>query len=92
MPMCLQSVTQSSLPHGHYLLPIHIWLDKCKISDRVRLHPIVLRPLWQPVAIRNASGNGGGVILGWMPLVRQLCRATCSSAYSPLSGEEPPRP
>jgi hypothetical protein len=31
---------------------------------------MVLRAAWLPRPIRNASGNGGGVLLGYMPIVR----------------------
>jgi hypothetical protein len=31
---------------------------------------MVLRAAWLPRQIRNASGNGGGVLLGYMPMVR----------------------
>jgi hypothetical protein len=30
---------------------------------------MVLRPAWLPRRIRNASGNGGGVLVGYMPMV-----------------------
>jgi hypothetical protein len=30
---------------------------------------MVLRAAWLPRQIRNASGNGGGVLLGYMPMV-----------------------
>ncbi len=31
---------------------------------------MVLRPAWLPRQVRNASGNGGGLLLGYMPVVR----------------------
>ncbi|KAJ6600245.1 hypothetical protein DFH09DRAFT_1302735 [Mycena vulgaris] len=34
------------------------------------MHPMVLRPVFLPGNIRNASGNGGGVLLGYMNTVR----------------------
>lgn len=30
------------------------------------MHPMILRPLFLPAQIRNASGNGGGVLVGYM--------------------------
>lgn len=39
------------------------------MTRRVKKHPMVLRPAWLPRNIRNASGNGGGVLLGYMPIV-----------------------
>jgi hypothetical protein len=49
--------------------PFLIWLDKGMVSTRVKMYPIVLRPLWIQDSVRNASGNGGGVIIGFMPIV-----------------------
>ncbi|KAF7967343.1 hypothetical protein HWV62_34677 [Athelia sp. TMB] len=61
------------LPDGdqypHAYLPLHIWLDKGLVTKRVKKHPIVLRAAWLPSKIRNASGNGGGVLVGYMPIV-----------------------
>ena len=34
---------------------------------------MVLRAAWLPQQIRNASGNGGGVLLRYMPIVRPIC-------------------
>ncbi|KAH7106628.1 hypothetical protein BKA62DRAFT_687699 [Auriculariales sp. MPI-PUGE-AT-0066] len=60
---------EDTLPEDHVLLPLHIWLDKAKVSNKVRMYPIILRALWQPSHIRNASGNGGGLLLAYMPIV-----------------------
>ena len=30
---------------------------------------MILRAAWLPRHIRNASGNGGGILLGYMPIV-----------------------
>ena len=32
---------------------------------------MILRAAWLPRSIRNASGNGGGILLGYMPIVSQ---------------------
>ncbi|KAK7029277.1 hypothetical protein R3P38DRAFT_3314735 [Favolaschia claudopus] len=56
-------------PHMHCWLPLHIWLDKGLVTSHVKMFPIVLRALWLPSEIRNASGNGGGVIVGFMVMV-----------------------
>ncbi|KAK7029147.1 hypothetical protein R3P38DRAFT_2934234 [Favolaschia claudopus] len=53
----------------HCWLPLHIWLDKGLVTSHVKMFPIVLRALWLPSEIRNASGNGGGVIIGFMIMV-----------------------
>ena len=34
---------------------------------------MLLRPAWLPRQIRNASGNGGGVLIGYMPVVGHNC-------------------
>ncbi|KAJ7718510.1 hypothetical protein B0H14DRAFT_3170816 [Mycena olivaceomarginata] len=61
---------QEILPHvpglPHCFIPIALWLDKGMVTKRVRKHPIVLRALFLDGKIRNASGNGGGVLIGYM--------------------------
>ncbi|KAG2148877.1 hypothetical protein DEU56DRAFT_729847 [Suillus clintonianus] len=65
---------QDTLPnvHGlpHCFLPAIFWLDKGMITKRVRKHPMLLRPAFLPRAIRNGSGNGGGILVGYMPVIR----------------------
>ncbi|KAJ7655541.1 hypothetical protein B0H17DRAFT_956309 [Mycena rosella] len=56
-------------PYPHCLLPLHFWLDEGLVTKRVTMHPMVLRPVFLPGDIRNASGNGGGVLLGYMDAV-----------------------
>ncbi|KAJ7760761.1 hypothetical protein B0H14DRAFT_3595391, partial [Mycena olivaceomarginata] len=56
-------------PYPHCLLPLHFWLDEGQVSKHVTMHPMVLRPVFQPSQIRNASGNGGGVLIGYMTAV-----------------------
>jgi hypothetical protein len=51
-------------------LPLHVWLDKGNMTRRIQLHPIVLRAAWLDSTIRNGSGNGGGCLIGFMPMVR----------------------
>ena len=64
---------KSELPNDdiirHCYLPLHFWLDKGLVTRRVKKYPMLLRPAWLPRQIRNASGNGGGVLLGYMPIV-----------------------
>ncbi|KAJ6493758.1 hypothetical protein DFH09DRAFT_1337978 [Mycena vulgaris] len=57
-------------PYPHCLLPLHFWLDEGLVAKRLTMHPMVLRPVFLPGNIRNASGNGGGVLLGYMNTVR----------------------
>ncbi|KIJ43728.1 hypothetical protein M422DRAFT_169582, partial [Sphaerobolus stellatus SS14] len=64
---------QDSLPHEfgipHCFLALHLWLDKSNVAKTVKKHPIILRPGFLPSAIRNASGNGGGVLIMYMNIV-----------------------
>ncbi|KAJ7347921.1 hypothetical protein DFH08DRAFT_808700 [Mycena albidolilacea] len=61
---------QNSLPHiprmPHCYVPLSLWLDKGTVTKRVRKHPVLLRPLFLPSNIRNASGNGGGILFAYM--------------------------
>lgn len=45
-------------------------MDKGRVSKHVKKHPILLRAAFLPRKIRNCSGNGGGVLVGYMPVVR----------------------
>jgi hypothetical protein len=53
----------------HCVAPLHVFLNEGRVSTRVDMHPIVLRALWLDAEVRNGSGNGGGVIIGFMPIV-----------------------
>ena len=64
---------------NRFALGIQIWLDKARVTKKVRMHPIVARPLWQPSNIRNASGNGGGILLGYMPIASTFCHGYVTS-------------
>ncbi|KIJ50224.1 hypothetical protein M422DRAFT_245466 [Sphaerobolus stellatus SS14] len=61
---------QDSLPREfgmfHVYLPLHLWLDKSSVAKTVSKHPIILRPGFLNHAIRNGSGNGGGVLIGYV--------------------------
>ncbi|KAJ7591788.1 hypothetical protein C8J56DRAFT_1003241 [Mycena floridula] len=67
--------TDSALPsaeqdsYAHCYMPVHIWLDKGNVTTKVKKHLMLLRAAWLPSKIRNASGNGGGVLLVYMPIV-----------------------
>ncbi|KAJ7724749.1 hypothetical protein DFH07DRAFT_758882 [Mycena maculata] len=65
---------QSTLPCvaglPHCLLPCLLWLDKGYVSLHTNMHPMILRPLFLRSKIRNASGNGGGELAGFMVQVR----------------------
>jgi Plavaka transposase len=68
--------SQSGLPFvegiPHCFLPLILWMDKGRVTKRVKKHPILLRAAFLPGEIRNASGNGGGVLVGYMPVVSTL--------------------
>ncbi|KAJ7201091.1 hypothetical protein GGX14DRAFT_659051 [Mycena pura] len=61
---------QDTLPQvprmPHCYVPLALWLNKGMVTKRVRKHPVVLRPLFLDSNIRNASGNGGGVLIAYM--------------------------
>jgi hypothetical protein len=65
--------SKSELPDNdifpHSYLPLHLWLDKGLVTQRVKKYPMLLRAAWLPCQIRNASENGGGVLIGYMPIV-----------------------
>ncbi|TFY63623.1 hypothetical protein EVG20_g6237 [Dentipellis fragilis] len=64
---------QNKLPQDsgrpHCFLPLHVWSDGGRASSTVTKHPMIMRPLWLPHEIRNGSGNGGGVLLTYMPSI-----------------------
>lgn len=47
-------------------------MDKGQVTKKVKKHPILLRAAFLPGEIRNASGNGGGVLIGYMPVVSAI--------------------
>jgi hypothetical protein len=67
--LCCQESFPYDLDLPHCFLPLVLWLDKGNITKRVKMHPIILRAAFLPRRIRNASGNGGGVLIGYMPMV-----------------------
>ncbi|PPQ87069.1 hypothetical protein CVT25_000049 [Psilocybe cyanescens] len=56
-------------PYPHCYVPLHFWLDKGMVTRHVKKYPMVIRAAWLPRNIRNASGNGGGLLVGYMPIV-----------------------
>ena len=89
--------SKSELPTGdvfpHCYLPLHFWLDKGLVTRRVKKYPMLLRPAWLPRQIRNASGNGGGVLLGYMPIVSYTkCLFKINSHVSWIQIEDPSDP
>jgi len=43
--------------------------DKTNVSKVVKKDPVLLRPAFLPAEIRNRSGNGGGILIGLIPIV-----------------------
>ncbi|KAJ7204211.1 hypothetical protein C8J57DRAFT_1454650 [Mycena rebaudengoi] len=56
-------------PYPHCLFLLHWWLDEGLVTKRITMHPMVVRTLAQPAQVRNASGNGGGTLVGYMTRV-----------------------
>jgi hypothetical protein len=85
---------QSRLPFvegmEHCYTPYHVWIDEGRISSNVNMHPFVIRAAWLESAIRNGSGNGGGVIIAFLVRVRCLWASFFDSAQpngrSPIRG------
>ncbi|KAF8523299.1 hypothetical protein BU17DRAFT_63874 [Hysterangium stoloniferum] len=65
----IQNKLPSNLDLPHCFLPLHIWLDKGKVSTTTKLHPALLQAGFLPGNIRNGSGNGGAVLFLMMPVV-----------------------
>jgi hypothetical protein len=86
----LMFVVQNELPRDvgnvdSIVLPVHLWLDKGNMTRRVQLHPIVLRAAWIDSLVRNGSGNGGGCLIGFMPMVLLITPERRCSAHATLS-------
>ncbi|KAJ7493651.1 hypothetical protein FB451DRAFT_1164530 [Mycena latifolia] len=47
-------------------LGLHVWLDKGLVSTKVKMHPILFRACWIHSTTRNASGNGGSTLAGFV--------------------------
>jgi hypothetical protein len=56
----------------HCFLPFHIWLDKGNVSRNVQQYPVVMQGAWLDSQVRNASGNGGGILIGLLPIVSMI--------------------
>ncbi|KAF8582420.1 hypothetical protein K439DRAFT_1351404 [Ramaria rubella] len=59
--------SRNSLPHC--FLPLDLWIDKSNVSKTVTKHPIILHLGFLPSLIRNGSGNGGRVLVSYMPVI-----------------------
>lgn len=82
-------ISQDELPQEkglpHCFLPLHLWLDKSKVTETVKMHLIILCAGFLPSTIRNGLGNGGGILIGYMPIMsfalQWLIRHTNSYLY-----------
>ncbi|KAJ7603016.1 hypothetical protein FB45DRAFT_1014955 [Roridomyces roridus] len=67
---------QNELPHidgmHHCLALLLVWLDEGRVTSHTDMYPILLRPLFLPAQIRNGSGNGGSLLVGFMVQVKDL--------------------
>ncbi|KAJ7270543.1 hypothetical protein C8J57DRAFT_1065718 [Mycena rebaudengoi] len=61
-------------------LGLHVWLDKGLISTKVKMHPILLRGCWIHSTTHNGSGNGGSILAGFPPSLRQVDLNTLSGS------------
>ncbi|KAF8194007.1 hypothetical protein K438DRAFT_1588817, partial [Mycena galopus ATCC 62051] len=56
-------------PYPHCLMPLHFWIDDGMVTKHISMKPMVFRVICQPSNIRNASGNGGRILGGYIPPV-----------------------
>ncbi|KZS96286.1 hypothetical protein SISNIDRAFT_407226 [Sistotremastrum niveocremeum HHB9708] len=61
-------ISPQAEPIPRCYLPIHFWSDKAKVSNQYSMHPVLMRPGFLPSVIRNGNGNGGGVLMAYLPL------------------------
>ncbi|THU83784.1 hypothetical protein K435DRAFT_807241 [Dendrothele bispora CBS 962.96] len=67
-----QDTIKKTSEYPHCFLLLLVWLDKGNVTRKVKLHPMIARASFLPSTIRNASGNGGGILLGYVPSVNQV--------------------
>ena len=62
---------QSGLPQNGKPLCLMFYADKNKLSSfgTQKGHPVMMRCLNLEIEIRNGEGIGGGIIVGWLPIV-----------------------
>jgi hypothetical protein len=71
-PFMLTRVFQSKLSPDQIYLPLHIFLDETKIArfkDGKMYHPCFLRLVPVDSALRNTFKRGGGILIGYVPMV-----------------------
>lgn len=74
---------QSAIPENGKPFCFLFYADKNKLSSfgTLKGYPVVLRCLNLPVNIRNSDGIGGGIIVGWLPIVSE---AICHLSYQEI--------
>ena len=67
----LSYLLQSSIPKNGKPFGFIFYADKNKLSSfgTEKGYPVVMRCANLPVSIRNGEGLGGGIIVGWLPIV-----------------------
>lgn len=75
--------TQSSLPEGASPLCIILYADKTHLSSfgTQKGYPVLARCANLPTDIRNGEGQGGGILVGWLPIVSQTQSYPLPSAH-----------
>jgi hypothetical protein len=65
---------QSALPEGGKPFGIILYADKTKLSSfgTQMGYPVIARCANLPSDIRNGQGVGGGRVVGWLPIVRDI--------------------
>ncbi|KAI5985055.1 hypothetical protein EDD15DRAFT_2390223 [Pisolithus albus] len=65
---------QSKLPLDGKVLLFLLYADKAKLSSfgRQKGYPVVARLANLPTSIRNGEGIGGGRVVGWLPIVKEV--------------------
>ncbi|KAI0749834.1 hypothetical protein C8Q80DRAFT_1269641 [Daedaleopsis nitida] len=65
---------QSKIPAGGKPLGFLVYADKTKLSTfgKEKGYPVIVRCLNLPAHIRNGNGPGGGRILAWLPVVKEV--------------------
>lgn len=65
---------QSKIADDEKPLGIYLYADKNKLSSfgTQQGYPVVLRITNMQSHIRNGEGHGGGIVVGFLPIVRML--------------------
>ncbi|KAJ8462259.1 hypothetical protein ONZ45_g18001 [Pleurotus djamor] len=69
---------QTTLPNGGKPLILILYADKTRLSmfGQAKGYPVILRIANLPAHIRNGDGLGGGVMVGWLPVIEEEAKHT----------------